>query len=116
MKAGRLRYSVAIQQQASTKNSRGEFDDTWTTLANRRASIEPINGKEFWSKSGEHSDVDTRIRIRWDISLRLVKPKDRISHTDSASPQATTIYDIQSVIRPKETERELILMCVRRNP
>lgn len=112
MKAGRLRYAVQIQRQSSTKNSRGEFVQTWTLLATRRASLRPLAGREYWQASGEHSDVNTEIRIRYDAALAGLKPQDRIVDTGK-SPQV--IYDIESVIRPRETERELVLMCVRRS-
>jgi len=101
---------VTIQQQTASKNTRGELLNTWTDFATRRASVEPINGREYWQQSGEHSDITTRIRIRYDASLSKVKPKDRIidrGHSPSV------IYDVQSVIRPRETKPELILMCVR---
>jgi len=112
MEAGRLRYSVLLQQQSSSKNSRGEFAQSWTTLATRRAAIRPLAGREYWQQSGEHSAVTTEIRVRYDATLKPLKPKDRVVDT---GPSPQVVYDIESVIRPRETELELILMCVRRS-
>jgi head-tail adaptor len=112
MKAGRLHHTVVLQSQSNTKNAMGEFVETYSTIATRRASIEPVNGREYWQQSGEHSDVTTRIRIRRDSTLAALKPKDRCVDT-TFSPQA--VYDIESVIRPRERFQELVLMCVRRS-
>lgn len=112
MRSGRLRYSVTLQRQGSSKNSRGEYTQSYTTLATRRASIRPLAGREYWQTSGEHSAVTTEIRIRYDSTVKSLAPKDRV--LDAAhSPQI--VYDVESVIRPHETDLELILMCVRRN-
>ena len=110
MISGRLRRSVTIRRKGTTKNSVGEFTESYTTVATRTASVEPINGREYWAVSGEHSDVTTRIRIRWDSTLNGVKAKDEVVDA-GYSPQV--VYDVQSVIRPRETSRELILMCTR---
>lgn len=112
MEAGRLRYSVTLQRQATTKNSRGEYAQTYTTIASRRAAIRPLAGREYFQASGEHSDVTTEIRVRYDSTLKSLKPADRVLDA-THSPQV--VYDILSVIRPRETALELILMCVRRN-
>lgn len=112
MISGRLRRSVTIRRRTTSKNSIGEFTESYSTVATRRASVEPINGREFWAQSGEHSNVTTRIRIRYDSTLSGVKASDEVVDAAS-SPQ--TIYDIESVIRPRETAMELVLMCVRRS-
>ena len=112
MRSGRLRYSVTLQRQGSSKNSRGEYTQSYTTLATRRASIRPLAGRVYFQASGEHSHVTTEIRVRYDSTLKSLKPADRVLDA-THSPQV--VYDILSVIRPRETALELILMCVRRN-
>lgn len=112
MISGRLRRSVTIRRRSTSKNAVGELADTWSTVATRRASVEPLNGREFWQESGEHSAVTTRIRVRYDATLASVKPNDQVVDAGN-SPQ--TVYDIESVIRPRETAMELVLMCVRRS-
>ena len=109
---GRLRYSVTIRRKGTTKDSFGQFTESYNTVATRRVSIEPLIGKEYWQSSGEHSAVDTRIRLRYDATLSGVKPTDEILNANTSPSQ---VYDILSVIRPRETKEELVLMCVRRS-
>lgn len=110
MIAGALRHIVTIERQTTTVDAYGERTDTWSPLIpaqpTRRASIEPITGKEYMSQSGEHSDVTTRIRLRYDAALSDLQPKDRVNHSG-------VIYDILSVINPYEIGRELVLMAKR---
>ena len=110
MRAGRLRHKVTLETQTTTKNSYGEFVDTWTEIAVRRCSIEPLMGREFYERSGEHSRMPTRIRIRHDATVATVKPYDRAVDY-STSP--AVVYDIESVQNPRERDRELVLMCER---
>lgn len=88
----------------------GQPAQTWATLVTRRGSIEPLNGREYLAASGENSDVSTRIRMRYDSSVKTAKPHDRIVD-QSQSPQV--VYDIESVINPRERDREVIFMCRR---
>jgi head-tail adaptor len=110
MRAGRLRHKVTLEAQSSTKNEYGEFVDSWSTIAVRRCSIEPLMGKEFYEQSGEHARMPTRIRIRHDDAVANLKPYDRAVDY-SVSP--AIVYDIESVQNPRERDRELVLMCQR---
>ena len=110
MRAGRLRKKVTFETRGTTKSNTGEPVNTWTDIATRSASIEPLMGKEFYSDSGEHSRHDTRIRVRWDNALDGLKPFDRVIDK-RRSPQV--VYDIESVQNPREKNRELVLMCKR---
>jgi SPP1 family predicted phage head-tail adaptor len=110
MMPGRLRHIVTIERQTTATDVHGERVQTWAPLipANptRRASIEPINGREYMTQSGEHSEVTTRIRLRHDAELTDLQPKDRVNH-------GGITYDILSVINPQEIGRELVLMAKR---
>lgn len=110
MRSGRLRKPVTFQVQEETKNSRGEIVGTWASLADRRVSIEPIMGREFWQQSGEHADITTRIRVRYDATMAQLRPKDRA--VDFGSSPAI-VYDIQAIMNVQERGRELVLMCIR---
>ena len=101
---------MTIQRQTTAKDGVGQLQDVWTEIATRRASLEPLNGREYFTASGENSDVTTRIRLRHDETVAVLKPYDRIID-ESQSPQV--VYDIQSVINPRERDRELVLMCRR---
>ena len=109
MRTGNLRsVPLKLQRQTTTQDAAGQPQDTWSVLATRRASIEPLNGREYFTASGEHSDVTTRIRMRFDSVVGAARPFDRLVD-DSVSPQIE--YDIRSVIDPRKRNRELVFMC-----
>lgn len=110
MRTGNLRRTVTVQRQTSSKDAVGQLQDSWTTLVTRRASLEPLNGREYFAASGENSEVSTRIRMRYDSTVATIKQHDRIIDA-SVSPQV--VYDIESIINPRERNREVILMCRR---
>jgi SPP1 family predicted phage head-tail adaptor len=107
---GRLRHIVTIERQSLASDAYGERVATWAPLVpgnpTRRASIEPLSGREFLTASGEHSDVTTRIRLRHDVELHDLQPKDRVNHNG-------VLYDIVSVMNHLEIGRELQLMAKR---
>jgi SPP1 family predicted phage head-tail adaptor len=110
MIAGRLRHIVTIERQSLTNDAYGERVATWAPLVpgnpTRRASIEPITGREYMTTSGEHSNVTARIRLRYDAELDDIQPKDRVNHNG-------TLYDIITPIKPNEISRDLVLMTQR---
>ena len=109
MRAGRLRHKLTLERRSTTKSTTGNPVDTWTALGERRASIEPLMGKEFYATSAEHSRLTTRIRLRHDRITAKLRPYDRMIDI-SSSP--AVIYDIESIQNPREKDRELVLMCV----
>lgn len=106
LKAGKMRHRVTFQRQSTTKDAVGQLSQTWADIGARTASIEPLNGREYFNASGENSQVTTRIRLRYDATIGSVKPYDRVVH-------GSTVYDILSVINESERNRELILMTKR---
>lgn len=108
MKSGKLKYRVSIQRQVQTQDAVGQLNDSWVELASRRASIEPLQGRDFFRASGEHIDITTRIRLRWETVLQDLTPADRIVD-EAFSPQVE--YKIISVINSNRRNHELICMC-----
>jgi len=106
MKAGKLRQVVSVERQDLAVDEFGERVDTWVKLFDGRASIEPISGREYMTQSGAHSEVTTKLRIRYDDTRGTVEPKDRVVH-------GAIVYDIISVININERDRELVLMAKR---
>ena len=108
MRSGRLKDQVYIQTQDTTPDAFGGLPDTWTTQNTRRCSIEPVNGKEYFSAQGENTQSSVRIRFRYESGLlseamKLVNTQDAIE------------YDIESIIDPGNEHKELICMCVVRS-
>lgn len=106
MRTGNLRNRVTIERQSTARDQVGQLVNTWSTLCARMASIEPLNGREYFNASGENSEITTRIRLHHDAVMATVKPFDRVIH-------GSVTYDIKSVIVPREQNREIILMCER---
>lgn len=99
-----LRNRIKIMHQPESQNSYGEevSDITqWTEYAEVYASIEPIQGREFFSAQQVNSIVDTRIRIRY---LFGVKPNMKVLFD-------SRIYEIKAVIDVNERHKEMQLMC-----
>ena len=101
-----MRHVVQIERQSKATDEYGALVDVWNQVALKRASIEPINGREYFAQSGEHAEVTTRIRMRHDAVTGAMKPLDRVLHRGD-------VYDVISVISVQERNRETVLMCKR---
>ena len=108
MLAGTLKQRVSVERLGSAQDSFGQVTEVWTVLASRRASIDPISGKEYYIKSGEGSAISTKIVLRYDSLLQDVSSADRVVN-------GSDVYDIESVINTSSANHELILMCVLRD-
>lgn len=108
IRAGRLNRRVTIQRRDSGEDSAGQPVDTWSDIATRWAAIQDLNGREYFAASGEQSEVSTKIRLRYEPLFSDVTPEDRATWNGN-------IYNIKSVINPNAENRELILMCERKN-
>lgn len=113
MRAGRLKHRVVLQRRAETQNAIGEVVWSYEDVATVWASVEPLQGREFFGAAQVQSDVTTRIRIRYRAG---VNTKMRAVHVaQDGSPTLYDFYDIQAVIEPHRARRELQLMCVKRD-
>ena len=102
---------VRVESPATVQDAMGQLVKApWVLVGSRMAAIEPLNGREFFSASGEASDVNVRIRMRYDNSLRTVDTTHRVID-QRYSP--ATVYDIEAVINDNQRDRELVLMCKR---
>jgi SPP1 family predicted phage head-tail adaptor len=102
MRAGRLNQTVSIQARPGTKDGYGQLVDDWSEVATRRASVEPLNGKEFFAAAGENTEISVRVRLRYEPGL--VDETMRLVVGD-------LILDVESIINPGLRNRELICMC-----
>lgn len=104
MKAGLLKKRISIQTFTDAQSPTGEVTQDWVELASRRARIEPLSGKEFWSGQAIESEINIKFIIRFDNSLANLNTKMRVLYNGG-------LYDIESVINPGERNKELHLMC-----
>lgn len=104
IQAGKTNRQITIQQNTPTRDANGGLVDAWAALATRWAAVVPLNGKEYFTGKQEASEVSHRVRIRHDPVVAAVTPKMRILC-------GTRIFDIESVINPREANREIVMMC-----
>jgi SPP1 family predicted phage head-tail adaptor len=101
---GRMRHTVTLQTRSTTKDAVGQQVDTWTTLGKVIASIDPVRGTEYFTASGENSDVTHKIvcRARNDITPR---PYDRAVF-------GSRTFNIKAILDIAETGRYWEMMAV----
>jgi SPP1 family predicted phage head-tail adaptor len=105
MQAGRLRHKVDIEQLVTgspDQTPEGEPDASWSVLYNDIwAAVEPLSGRELFAAQEHHSEVTTRIRVRYrsDITAKM----RAVFNGEN--------YNILAVIDPEMRHRELHLMC-----
>lgn len=102
MNAGELRKRVILQVKTVTRSASGEETITWSDHATVWASIEPLQGREYFTAQKEQSEVTTRIRIRF---RRNITSEWRVKES------VKRIYLIETIIDPDERHRHLELMC-----
>lgn len=102
--SGKLRHSIVIQALIEDQDEYGEATQAWETFASVRASVEPLQGREYFASQQVQAEVTTRFRIRY---LAGLKPTMRVVFEGRN-------YDIQAILDPNELHRELHLMCVER--
>lgn len=64
--AGKLRHRITIQAKSTGRDAcGGELPAAWTDFASVRASVEPLQGREYRSPSGDQAEATTRFRLRY---------------------------------------------------
>ena len=67
---GRLRERVTIQQATETRNRLGERVSSWSTFAERWASVEGLSGREVLLAGQQQTEVTHRVRLRYVTGLK----------------------------------------------
>ena len=101
MQAGKLRHRVAIQSQATTLNTYGEPDQTWSTDETVWASIDPVSGNETMSAESIQSIISHTVTMRYTSNASA---KKRLLF-------GARVFGILSVIDNMERNRMLVLDC-----
>lgn len=107
VRSGRLNCRIIVEQATETPDGVNDPVRTWSTYATRWASVEPLNGREFFAAKQEQSEITTRIRMRYDTITRAITAKMRIVYENR-------IFEIDTILSPAEDREELILMCTER--
>ena len=107
MNAGKLRNRVTVRNLIETQSTiTGELVRTWSTVLDGVwASVEPLQGREYFAASQFQSRIDTKVTLRY--STVNITPKMIVAN-------GTHIYNIESVINPELKNKEIQLMCFER--
>lgn len=108
IEAGKTNKLVTIQSNTPTRDANGGEVESWGVFAKRWVSIEPLNGREFFTAQQTASEITHRVRLRYDQTVKSVNTKMRILF-------GSRVFDIESVINPRESNVELLLMCREQN-
>lgn len=105
MRAGRLRHTIVIQRRVAGQDSYGQpLESSWENFKTVRASVEPLQGREFFSAQAVQSEANVRFRMR---HVSGVTSDMRISFSGD-------IYEIHGQpINPNNRSRELHIMAKR---
>jgi len=98
----RLRHKITIQQKSSSQDSYGADDGTWSALFTRRASIQPVSGREYYTAKQTESENNVTFLIRHDNISETITTKHRISWN-------SRIFDIESIINVMERDKKLLI-------
>ena len=107
MQSGKLRHRVTIRNLIETQSTiTGELVQSWSTVLDGVwASIEPLQGREYFQAQQTQARVDTKISLRY--STVNITPKMTVHN-------GTNVYNIETVINPELRNREMDLMCFQR--
>jgi SPP1 family predicted phage head-tail adaptor len=108
IRAGELRESVTFMRRVPGQDDMGQPNVAFAPLFTARASVQPINGREYFAAGHYVQDVDTEIRIRY-------SPHEMLNATDEVQvdgPQGGR-YSIQSVLNPDQYGRALRVLAKR---
>ena len=104
IRAGKYNKSVILQRRDYEKEQKSGYGSSrpfWKKFAEVRASVEPLQGREYFSGPFQMGENIVRVRIRY---IDGVTRKMRIKY-------GNRVFDIYSVIDSMESHRELQLMC-----
>jgi len=62
---GKMRERVTIERATATRNSIGESVQTWSTFAERWASVEGLSSREVLQSGQQQTEVSHRVRMRY---------------------------------------------------
>lgn len=104
MRAGRMRFRVQIQQNASTQDAAGQIVPAWTTLATVWADCRTMRGREFRESGAIQAEESVEFLCRWPFNEWTARAQLRIVFKDAT-------YEVISVANKDERNRELMFVC-----
>lgn len=102
-----MRARITIQRSTPSRDSFGEPDDSWSTLATVSAKKEPLPGREAFGSDIQYSEQPTKFTIRYASAIADLNAKDRVL-------DGSTVYDLVSVHNVEDRNEAFELVGVRR--
>lgn len=102
MNAGQLRSRLVIQAKVETRDPRGGVIETWTTVAERWGTIQPVRMRELLLAQQVQARVTHRIILRFFAGLTN---QHRIVHEQR-------VFHVQPPINLNERNRETELLAM----
>lgn len=65
MQAGRLRHLITIQNFTTKRDSSGQPVEEWVDVANTRAEVKGISGRELVAAGAETAEATVRVWMRY---------------------------------------------------
>jgi phage head-tail adaptor, putative, SPP1 family len=115
MLAGSLRHRIRIERKQESRNDFGETTWAWVPFTPWiPASIEPLQGREFFAAQQVQGALSARIRIRYVPGVRTSMRAVHEIEVGAGSPSVARYYNIEAVLNLNERNREIHLMCSQR--
>jgi len=99
--AGKLRHVVEIQEATRARTASGGFEFTWSKVTERRASIAPLRGREYFEAAQSQGELTHKVTMR---------PYDGLTGQHRLK-FGTRILETVSVIDAEERGRMMVVMC-----
>lgn len=90
-----LRQRIMIQAKTETRDARGGVTETWTTIATRWGSIEPLSAREILNAQQVDARVSHRVTLRYYPGLT---PEHRLL-------KDARVFHIEAVVNPLERDK-----------
>jgi len=104
MRAGLLRFRVAVDEPVETQDATGDSVVAWVTRATVWASIDPLKSSEALVAAQASVSTDTRITMRWTPTIDALSEKWRLRYQ-------STIYNVVSLANTGLRNREIVCLC-----
>jgi head-tail adaptor len=117
MRAGTLDQRIALQRKTTDYSSSGAPIETWSTLAERWSSLDPVSGLERSAAQQWIAREQVQFVLRWSPEVSDLSPLDQVIHpaSDAASSPipSRSVYDIMAVLAIGRNE-SIKIMAARR--
>lgn len=106
--AGNLDKRVTIQKVTETRDTEGGIKQVWSTYITRWAGIRPLRGNDRFLAQQEYRELTHEIRLHYDSKTKLITNKHRVSFSGR-------VFDIQSIINPRERNQDIVLRTIEKS-